>query len=464
MCFVVPDGTGIRNYLFSNILKTLHKNGANIWIWHSLTDNAIYEIKKVHPYANIKDKKLPAYKESLLEVFLRESIAYARLLNNSKKVDNKTILLNWRKNPKKIIHKMFYKLTKLYGQYLSKKYTRIIQADKYYFQIVNKNKQQKKFQNFLQMIKADCVICTHQRAISAIPVMQAANILNLNTISAIYSWDNMPKARLAIRSKKYIVWSSYMKDEMKLYYPEINENDTVITGTPQFEFYYDHNFIIDKVTFFKKYNLDINKKTICYSGDDRLTSPYDPDYLSDLAESILNSEFKNRVQILLRRAPIDLSGRFNSVVNQYSEIIKVVDPIWHFDGEDSKHWTLVYPSMNDVSLLVNIAYHCDIVCNVGSTMALDFAIYNKPAAYLNYDVPHVKNWSTKTIYEYQHFKSMKNYDAVIWINSKDEIAAKLYEALESPDTVAPDRIKWLDTIVQDRKNASANIVKVIQGK
>jgi len=462
VCFVIPDGTGIKNYLFSNILQYLSVNNVKIIIWHTLTDNAISEIKKIHPNIDIKAYELPFYKESVYERFLRESIAYARLLQNSEKVNNKTILKNWRKNSKKLSLKIFYKLTMIAGYILSKNYNYILRADQKYLQSIEKSGKLKSYTEFLKEHQVESILCTHQRAINAIPAMYAATKMKTKSISAIYSWDNMPKARLNTRSDYYIVWSEYMKNEFKIYYPEIDISKVIVTGTPQFEFYYDKSYIMDKEEFCKKYDLDINKKTICYSGDDRLTSPHDPIYLDELASTIATSELKDKVQILLRRSPVDLSGRFDNVVKKYPHIIKVADPIWHFDGTDD-NWTLIYPSIQDIKLLVSTAYHCDLVYNVGSTMAHDFAMFDKPAAYINYDAVVDDKWSTDTIYKFQHFKSQDGLDAVVWIDSKDEIASKVTKALYNPNDIAVDRKKWLDKIAMYRESASENIAKFILG-
>ena len=462
VCFVVPDGTGIKNYLFSNLLEHLSDNGLEIIIWHTLSKEAINEIKNIHPNIDINDFVLPNYKESIFEKFLREAISYARLLRNSKVVNNKTIMSNWIKNPKKSSLKLFYKLVETCGYVLSQNYSWILKADQVYLKSIHHSTKLQQYEEFLSLHNIDCVLCTHQRAINAIPAMYAATKMKTKSISAIYSWDNMPKARLNTRSDYYIVWSEYMKNEFKIYYPEIDISKVIVTGTPQFEFYYDKSYIMDKEEFFKKYDLDIKKKTICYSGDDRLTSPHDPIYLDELASAIVTSELKDKVQILLRRSPVDLSGRFDNVVKKYPHIIKVADPIWHFDGTDD-NWTLIYPSIQDIKLLVSTAYHCDLVYNVGSTMAHDFAMFDKPAAYINYDAVVDDKWSTDTIYKFQHFKSQDGLDAVVWIDSKDEIASKVTKALYNPNDIAVDRKKWLDKIAMYRESASENIAKFILG-
>ena len=44
------------------------------------------------------------------------------------------------------------------------------------------------------------------------------------------------------------------------YYPYINESQVFVTGTPQFEMHYDEKLLQPRETFFRRYNLDINKK------------------------------------------------------------------------------------------------------------------------------------------------------------------------------------------------------------
>ena len=106
--FVVPDGTGIKNYLFSKILPELIQNDVEIIVLHNLSTKAINEVKEYHGI-NFIEEKLPTYIETKKQKFYRESICYARLLYNSNLVDNDTILTNWNSNFKSI-KKVFYKL------------------------------------------------------------------------------------------------------------------------------------------------------------------------------------------------------------------------------------------------------------------------------------------------------------------------------------------------------------------
>jgi len=453
---LIPDGVGIRNYLYSDIIKELYRQGHEVIVWHALSKRALHEVETLHRI-DLHSESLPPYRESAWEKFLRETASYARLRYNNRITDNETIMTNWAPGKKKMMHTLFYGAVETIGGTIER-YERITALERKHHKALLRSKYLPAFTAFLKKHTPDVIFNTHQRAIAAIPAIAAAQKLGIRTVTAIYSWDNLPKARLATRTDRYFVWSDYMKEEMRLYYPEIDQNNVIVTGTPQFDFYHDESLYMDKESFCNQYGLDINKKTVCFSGDDRRTSPYDPQYLEDLAEALLCIEESKRPQILFRRCPADFSDRYDAVLSRYKEIIKVADPLWKSE-QDTDSWNLFYPAFDDVKLLVNIAKHCDLVYNVGSTMAHDFAMFDKPAAYIHYDQPESKNWSVKTIYAFEHFRSMEGLDAVVWINSKNEIAKKVLQAIDTPEQVAPDRRKWLEIITDGRKDVGKDIAK-----
>ena len=340
------------------------------------------------------------------------------------------------------------------------RYNFILNIEKIYYKSIDSSSENHKL--LLENIKPDVIFNTHQRSLIAVPIVAAAKKLGIKNVGAIYSWDNIPKARLSVRTNEYVVWSKHMKNEMKIFYPEIKQDNIIITGTPQFEFYSDKELLISKELFFKKIGLDMNRKVVCFSGDDTRTSPFDPEYLEDLANSLMLFTENTRPQILLRRCPVDVSGRFQKIIKKHSTIIKEAAPIWNFDKEGD-NWQLIYPNYKDIALLVNTVYHSDVVINVGSTMAHDFAIFNKPAIYLNYNPVKSNKWNIETIYKFQHFRSMKNLNPVFWLNEKKDIIEVIKKALNSD--LSSDEIKdaqrWLNIISEYREIASQNIVNYL---
>ena len=65
--FLVPDGVGIKNYLYSDIITNL-KNDAKITIWSTLPIEAFEDVKRIH---NIEFdyKKIQASRWQRTELF-----------------------------------------------------------------------------------------------------------------------------------------------------------------------------------------------------------------------------------------------------------------------------------------------------------------------------------------------------------------------------------------------------------
>ena len=158
-----------------------------------------------------------------------------------------------------------------------------------------------------------------------------------------------------VETDYYCVWSDHMKAQLLQYYPFVKESQIFITGTPQFEPHYNKSLFTTREAFFKKYQLDNNKRYICFSGDDETTSPLDQYYLEDLAKAVrdLNKRGYN-LGVIYRKCPVDLTSRYDEVLEVYKDIITSIDPIWNAVGN---MWNQVMPTKEDVALLVNVCLH-----------------------------------------------------------------------------------------------------------
>ncbi len=453
LLLLFPDGIGIKNYLYTDVFDNDHE----LVLFHNFNRETIDYISQ-HKSID-RAIEIPGYTESVKEKFLRELITLSRLYQNINLTGNHTLLANWVWKRKKTPEKIFYTVIETLAPFC-KSAKCIANLDRRYQHAIRQNPFYRQVSGILRDEKPMAVFCSHQRGLKAATIFAAAADLGIPTVAVIYSWDNLPKGRLALHADYYLVWSDHMKQEMKQFFPEIAEDKVIVTGTPQFEFYGSSENIIDRGRFFSKYGLDVDKKTICFSGDDEMTSPDDPKYLKDLAEALTLNGLQHSYQILLRRAPVDLSGRYDAVIAQFPDLIRQAPPLWHNPGNTG--WTGLYPLYDDVKLLVSTAYHCDIVVNIGSTMAFDFAMFNKPCAFINYDQhdKEVAGWSVNTIYEFQHFKSMPGKDPVIWINSKKEIAFKITNGIVQG--MNPQMKAWTAIVTGNYQNASQRIKSQLQ--
>jgi hypothetical protein len=446
ICLLIPDGVGIRNYLYSDVLKHILACGHDVVVWHSLSNEVIRIAEEIHGIS-IEAHPFESFSDTFLIRLYRESSTFARLNLNAKAKLNDTILLNW--NPKKnsFSKVLFFFIAEFVGKLFSS-YRSVEKIEQRIIRLQKKTIAFAKHRDLLQSMKIDVLFCTHQRVPQVTPAILAAQSLNIKTSTAIFSWDNLPKARLPVRCDQYLVWSDYMSKELLEFYPDIKSESIYVTSSPQFDFYRKEKYIYSREFFAKKYDLDVFKKWVLFSGDDAITSPYDAEYLKDVADAL---KHEKNFQIIFRQVPVESVNRYKNIIDKYENITHI-SPEW-IHGED---WSGYYPNISDISLLANLAKHCSVVINVGSTLALDFSNFNNPCLYLNYNQPQSDNWSVESIYRFQHFKSMDGLNPVGWINSKEEILEKVKRALLIPDEIGPDRLKWLHLIAQPYSNKTAS--------
>lgn len=450
---IIPDGVVVRNYLYSDFVNELIQRGFEIYVFHQIPKAAVAEIKSVTQ--DIKEFNfIPYFTEPTSARIIREVVVYARILINKKKLNNETIEYFWSRNQKGFKRIFLLKLSEFLGFFISKSYKSVLFLEKKYDKLMLNTNVAQKLSKEIDRIQPDMVLNLHQRSMTSTSIINYCRTKGIKTATVIYSWDNVPKARLISSYDNYYVWSELMKNELDLLYPEINRNQIKVVGTPQFEFYFDKKLHQTRASFFEKYNLDVNKKTICFSSNDT-SSPYDPNYLEDLCSEIIKLEDNVRPQILFRINPFDKSGRFNSILEKYKNLIFVVNPDWRTENEGDGNFINIFPSYNDISLLVNTVLHCDVVVNLGSTMAHDFAVMNKPCLYFNYDPEPNSKLPVKDVYQFQHFRSMNKLEAVGWINSKSEIVDKILIAIQEPNQIGKDRTKWMETIVKHPLNENS---------
>lgn len=450
--FVIPDGVGIRNYLYSDMIVNLQEAGIEILLMHNL-DQELIQLVNYKFKIQIRQIKFKSFPETKIQTFYREATTFARLNTNAKRTKNPTILSNWSGSNSGLRKQIFLGFAKFIGSRF-----KTYESIRFFESEIERNwKNTEAFlynQKILDEYSPDLVFITHQRVPALVPLCMAASSRKIKTISAIFSWDNVPKARLPIRTDYYAVWSELMKIELLDFYPEINPDQIYITGTPQFDFHSKEDLIISRSEFAEKYQIDLNKKWVLFSGDDELTSPHDPNYLQDIAEALLPEQ---EIQILFRQVPVTTPERYQHVLEKYPNITHI-PPLW----KQGQSWISFFPLFEDIQLLMNLCYHCHTVLNIGSTMALDFAFFDKPGIFLKYDTCQNSNWTTSIVYQFQHFRSMKDLDAVLSIDRKEDILSKVILAIDSPESVAVDRGKWKDRIVKNDKPAAVELLNLIK--
>jgi hypothetical protein len=424
---IVPDGVGVRNFVFGPLLDLLSAH-ADVTAWHALPER-VAESLQAETNGRARWTPLPTFREGIPERVLRRAKVYAQLY--------------WQKEPGldlvlKMLRPAGRWLDIATGQaaraagYLGASAQGNERIDRWHAWFTARAPYLERFVEFLEAEKPDCLFCTHQRASSAVPAMVAAQKLGIPTATFIYSWDNLPKGRMAVQADHFLLWSDRMRDEMLRYYPEVSPDRLHVVGTPQFEFHCNQALRQPRDVFLRRLGLAPHKPVVCFSGCDVPSSPYDPLFLRDLALALRKSPEASRPQLLFRPCPTESLDRYREVLGEYSEII-VSKPAWRRLAEED--WTQVVPTAEDVALLANVASHCDLVVNFGSTMAIDFALHDRPAIYLAYEPAGGgvdPKWKATDAYQLPHQKLIHEVQLVHWADSAEGLPGLVDHVLRNP--------------------------------
>lgn len=448
LIFLIVDGTSIRNFIHSGLLANL-----------STDKYIIFSKKDLVPYLDslgVKSIILPVYKSNFAIELLRPLISLCELYLNARKHQSTDYLLYIVKRPKlgfkgRIKELLIHVLRRFFDSQRG-----IVFLRQLMFKLIRLTKYYKECEAIISNYESALIFNTHQRAPDSIALLLAAKKWKQKSATFIYSWDNMPKGTLMAEADYYFVWSEYMKEEFSYYYPWLKPLKIYVSGTPQFLPYFDESFRLTRSEFALRYELDMTKEWICFSGDDETTSPFDDDYLVDLANvvTLLNTKLETKLQIILRPSPADFSNRYQQVVSRYSDIIKLIKPEWI--SVKTRSWSSLLPMRSDFEILVNLALHCKGVFNIGSTMAIDFSFFNKPSAYFAYNHYIVDYWDIDKVYKFIHFRTMGNINPVYWIQHSEQLESIVLKLITDVDHKGVFAKEWQQVVVSNPEKAIDN--------
>jgi hypothetical protein len=369
---VITDGVGYRNFILSDFMTEAKLQFDSVVLFSCLPKN-VYDTLDL----NCTIVELEVFNEHFFTWFFRKAKEVSHLQLHTKGnfgiTDNLKASKTKARNPRGFATRFIHV------------WARIIHSEKW-IQKYNHYQQKtfssheitKKYIALLQEHDVSNLFFTHQRPPFIAPLIYAAEQLHIKTGSFIFSWDNLAsKGRMAGDFDYYFVWSELMKKELLQFYMAVQAENIAVVGTPQFEPYVLKRYASEKETFYTTFNLDIRKKTICFSCGDIATSKNDELYIETICKAILEKKIPD-VNLVVRTSPAEDPIRFKSIVEKYP-FIKWNYPKWIQSRENHQEaWSQRIPTIADIKDLRSLLEFADININMLSTMSLDFMQFDKP--------------------------------------------------------------------------------------
>lgn len=436
---VITDGVGFRNFIMSDFISKVTQEFDKIIIYSGLP---IYCYENFDN-ENIEIKELPVFNEGRLTWFFRKWKELAHLQKNKSFYgikDNLTsgYLLGFSFTGIQV--KLLYFVTTIIHSTSS-----ILFIEKLQFLSFFKHKVTKGYLGLLQKDQPDHLFFTHQRPPYLAPFLYAGLKLKIPTTTFIFSWDNLAsKGRMLGDFDNFLVWSDLMKEELLYFYPNVKEDKVKVVGTPQFEPYVMDKYKSSKIDLIRKFNLDPNKKIICYSCADVSIGPNDPVVIKAIVNAIRNNDIKEKVQLIVRTSPAEDDSRFYETKKQFPEIVWNV-PKWILTREGHvESWSQRIPSDEDIKDLRSLLEFSDLNINMCSTMSLDFMLFDKPV--INTVFGNLENglYNDQRFLKYDHFKKIVDSKAVTIAQNQQELIDQINDALKNPEKRKSERKGIID--------------------
>jgi hypothetical protein len=424
---VITDGVGFRNFIMSDFIAEAAKQFDKVIIYSGLPISA-FPAKLIE---KVDIRELIVFQEPKSTWFFRKWKEVAHLQRFASFYGMRDTLKSGYPKENSVratLIKSIYAVTRLIHFDWS-----IKQIEKLQFSSFSKHKVTQSYIHLLATEQPTQLFFTHQRPPYLAPFLYAAIKNKIPTATFIFSWDNLAsKGRMLGTFDSFLVWSNLMKKELLHFYPNVTADKVKVMGTPQFEPYTMEQYSCSKEEFYTLFDLDKNKKIICFSCADASIGGNDSIVIKAIANTIREGKISNACQLLVRTSPVEEATRFAAIKEEFPEIIWN-NPKWILTRENhAEAWSQRIPSVADIKDLHAILQYADLNVNMCSTMSLDFMLFDKPV--INTVFGNLENgwYNDQRFLNYDHYKKVIDSGAVTIAKDEKELVEQINEALANP--------------------------------
>ncbi len=280
---------------------------------------------------------------------------------------------------------------------------------------------------YFEKYNPDLVFLAHLFEEPEIHLLREAKRRGVRSIGFINSWDKVT-ARCIMRllPDKTVAFNDLVKQGL-LKYNEIKERDIVVSGIPQYDHYFNGEFL-SREDFFKTIGIDPRKQLIVYAPVGKAYSNSDWDIIDLLYAMKNNGEFGSNAELLVRFQPNDfikdeeLQKRPWLIYDYPGKRFSTTRGVdWDMDASDLKH-------------LRNTLKHMSVLICYASSMSIDGVIFGKPVININFELEPLESLSKPATFYYglAHYKEALATGGIQLVGSKEEMASMVRAYLDDP--------------------------------
>lgn len=291
----------------------------------------------------------------------------------------------------------------------------------------------------IKRLRIDGVFCLTPFIPDEEMTVRVCSIAGIPVCAAILSFDNITtRPWMPMAFDSFLLWNRHNEQQLRRGYPEASASTIKIVGSPQFDFYWDRNYLMSEAEWRTKLGIPADRPVILMGGGYFTCAPHEPQYLEDLDEAIESGEIEGRPIVLFRRHPVDPIHRWESLLKKAKHV--VYDDPWAMSSKILGHTNILTA---DIVKLTSTLYHSVLHVNVASTMSVDGAILDRPQIGPAYDdnPGHKYHRAAYECYEQEHFRPILESGGLTVARSRTELIEAVNEALRDPTAKAEGRKK-----------------------
>ena len=292
----------------------------------------------------------------------------------------------------------------------------------------------------LKAIRPAALIATGPHRYEEPAIVAAAKALGIPVMTLITSWDNLStKHRMLFKYDGYIVWSEQMEKDLHEYYPQTRGLPVYRVGAPQFDAFFNEDYMQTREEFCREQGLDHSKPIILHALGSPNFIPGEYHAALYLADKVAKGELGD-VQMLIRPHPLFETGKESALMSGFGPRVKLQKtgqagmqlPTRSQDEEQIVEW-------------VSTFRHCDVLVNLFSTVAIDAAIFDRPVVNLDYDPGPEKKMQAmiKDVnHVWSHFKPITESGGMWTVQNNEEMVEAVRAYLKDP-SLHREKRRWI---------------------
>ena len=219
-------------------------------------------------------------------------------------------------------------------------------------------------------------------------IMREAAARGIPNTAAIVGWDNPSSYAIPGAPTQHVTcWSEKQKEELVLGsdWPPEKVN---ISGIPTYDGYIRREWLIPREEYFKKHQLDLERKLIAYACSFETFSP-NIQNIEALARMVASDKLAAPSQLLIRLHPNHFMRDWPYLVSERERIFTLEKEFSHVHvvAPQSLGGTLGYYSGEDMDEKSSMMAYSDVFVTVYSTMVVETAIHSRPVVSACIDAP-----------------------------------------------------------------------------